>query len=109
MEAQSKPAANSKLSANAKTAGKNSPTTEKASEAAHVAVDKVAEKAAVAETRLRQTVNSGAEQLQEKKEEAKQGTEDVIAQVRGYTQENPLAAAGIAFAAGLIVSRLLRQ
>ena len=38
-----------------------------------------------------------------------QGTEDVIAQVRSYTKENPLAAAGIAFAAGLIAARLLRQ
>ncbi len=109
MEAQSELAANSKRSANAKTARKNSPTTEKASEAAHEAVDKVAEKAAVAETRLRHTVNSGAEQLQEKKQEAMQGTEDVIAQVRSYTKENPLAAAGIAFAAGLIAARLLRQ
>lgn len=78
----------------------DSRTTDQVTGAAHDSLDRVADKAARAEGRIRDMAATGGEQLKEK------GTETVD-QVRQYTKDNPLAAAGIAFAAGLVLSRLL--
>lgn len=83
--------------------------TEKAADAAHSAVDRTAEGAAKAEERLREAATTGEQLLREKGAEARVSAERAMDHVRQYTRENPLAAAGIAFAAGLVLSRLLSR
>ena len=96
--------------ANSKTnSGLNSPVTTKASEAAHHAVDAVAAKAANAEDSLRKTAASSQETLAHKQEEIKQQLQTGYSKSREFAAQNPLAAAGIAFAAGILVSTLLRR
>ncbi|NRQ43974.1 DUF883 domain-containing protein [Rheinheimera sp. YQF-2] len=97
-------------SANSKTnSGLNSPVTEKASEAAHHAVDAMAVKAATAEDSLRKTAASSQESLAHKQEEIKQQLQSGYSKSREFAAQNPVAAAGIAFAAGMLVSALLRR
>ncbi|HJS15190.1 MAG TPA: DUF883 C-terminal domain-containing protein [Rheinheimera sp.] len=87
----------------------NSPVTEKAIEAAHHAVDAVAIKAAVAEDTLRKTAASSQETLAHKQEEIKQQLQMSYSKTREFAAQNPLATAGIAFAAGVLLTALLRR
>ncbi|MEO3680375.1 DUF883 C-terminal domain-containing protein [Rheinheimera sp. FR7-31] len=89
--------------------GLNSPVTAKASEAAHHAVDAVAAKAANAEDSLRKTAASSQETLAHKQEEIKQQLQSSYSKTRELAAQNPLATAGIAFAAGMLVTALLRR
>ena len=89
--------------------GLNSPVTAKASEAAHHAVDAMAVKAAAAEDTLRKTAASSQETLAHKQEEIKQQLQSGYSKSREFAAQNPLAAAGIAFAAGMLVTALLRR
>lgn len=89
-------------------AGRATRTTDQVAEAAHEAVDRAADSVAKAEERIRSKAADTERQLREKSTEARATTERAIDQMRQYTQEKPLAAAAIAFAAGLVVSRLLR-
>lgn len=83
--------------------------TEQAASAAHGAVDRAAESAARAEERLREAAAAGEQRLREKGAEARLTAERALEHVRQYTRDNPFAAAGIAFAAGMILSRLMRR
>lgn len=85
------------------------PTTDTVADAAHGAVDRAAEGAAKAEERIRERAAASERQLREKSAEARASTERAIDHMRQYTQDNPLAAAAIAFAAGLVVSRILSK
>ncbi|WP_213996621.1 DUF883 family protein [Arsukibacterium sp.] len=87
----------------------NSPVTERASEAAHHAVDAMAEKAASAEDTLRKTAASSKATIDQKQEELKMQMQSSYERSKQFAHENPLAAAGIAFAAGMLVSALLRR
>lgn len=83
--------------------------TQKAASAAHEAVDRAADSAGKAEERLREAAATGEQRLRETGEEARVRAERAMDHVREYTKENPLAAAGIAFAAGVIFSRLFSR
>lgn len=83
--------------------------TEQAAGAAHGAVDRAADTAARAEERIREAAAVGEQRLREKGEEARVTAERALDHFRQYTRDNPLAAAGIAFAAGVILSRLMRR
>lgn len=85
------------------------PTTGHAADAAHEAVDRVAENAARAEERIREKAAAGERQLRERTAEARATTERTIDQFKTYTQENPLAAAAMAFTAGYLISRILNR
>lgn len=61
------------------------------------------------EERLREAAAAGEQRLRETGEEARIAAERAMDHVREYTKENPLAAAGIAFAAGVILSRLFSR
>lgn len=89
--------------------GLNSPVTSKASEAAHHAVDAVAGKAAAAEDSLRSAAASSQQTLAHKQEEIKQQLQQSYGKTRALAAQNPLATAGIAFAAGMLVTALLRR
>ena len=85
------------------------PVTAKATEATHHAVDAVAVKAASAEDALRKTAASSQETLAHKQEEIKQQLHDSYSKTREFAVQNPLATAGIAFAAGALLTALLRR
>lgn len=89
--------------------GLNSPVTERASEAAHHAVDAMAVKAAAAEDSLRKTAASSQETLAHKQEEIKQQLQSSYSKTHELAAQNPLATAGIAFVAGMLVTVLLRR
>lgn len=101
-----------KVSTNASEPGKArtaTPTTDTVADAAHGAVERAADSVGKAEERIREKAAAGERQLREKSAEARASSERAIDQMRQYTQDNPLAAAAIAFAAGLVVSRILSR
>jgi ElaB/YqjD/DUF883 family membrane-anchored ribosome-binding protein len=83
------------------------PLTNRATDAAHETIDRISGSAAKAENRVRGAVAEGEDQLKSKTDEARLNTEKAVAQVREYAKQNPLMAAGIAFASGLLVSRII--
>lgn len=83
--------------------------TDKVARAAHETVDRAAGTAGRAEDRVRRMASEGEERVREKSAEARESTERTLEQLRQYTREHPLTAAGIAFVAGLCVSRLLSR
>lgn len=87
----------------------DAPATEHVAGAAHETVDRVAERMARAEGAVREKAAAGEQQVRMKSAEARETTERAVDHLRQYAQENPLAAASIAFAAGLVVSRMLSR
>jgi ElaB/YqjD/DUF883 family membrane-anchored ribosome-binding protein len=85
------------------------PTTDTVTDAAHGAVERAADSVGKAEERIREKAASSERQLRESSAEARASTERAIDHLRQYTQDNPLTAAAIAFAAGLVVSRILSR
>lgn len=85
------------------------PFTEKATSAAHDAVDALSSKAAVAESSVRKGASSSAETLSEKQLIAREKLGEYTSKTRTLAAENPLATAGIAFAAGMLVTALFRR
>ena len=85
------------------------PFTEKTVAAAHEAIDRLSERVAKTEERLRGAANQGQQSWTEKQEEVRAQGEGSVSSARDYARENPLMTAGIAFAAGLIVANLLRR
>lgn len=57
---------------------------------------------------LRSASRKAGEELSEAGAAASRGAQDMMGQAEDAIRRNPLAAAGIAFAAGLVISRLLR-
>jgi ElaB/YqjD/DUF883 family membrane-anchored ribosome-binding protein len=89
--------------------GLNSPVTDRATQAAHHAVDSMAEKASAAEDSLRKTAASSRESIAHKQEEIKHQLQDGYSKTRELAAQNPLATAGIAFAAGILFTALMRR
>ncbi|WP_372762341.1 DUF883 domain-containing protein [Pseudoalteromonas sp.] len=85
------------------------PLTEKATSAAHEAVDALSGKAAAAESSVRKGASSSAQTLSEKQLIAQQKLGEYSSKTRALAAENPLATAGIAFAAGMLFTALLRR
>ena len=87
----------------------DAPLTEKATSAAHEAVDALSTKAATAESSVRKGASSSAEALSEKQLIAREKLSECTAKTRAFASENPLATAGIAFAAGMLITSLFRR
>lgn len=85
------------------------PFTDKAASAAHVAVDALSTKAATAEQSIRHGAASSAETLSEKQKVAREKFGEYSGRTRQLASENPLATAGIAFAAGMLVTALFSR
>lgn len=83
--------------------------TDRLSQAAHETVDRVAERAARAEEQLREAADQAAERARAARERAATEAEATMKRVTGYIQENPLTSAAIAFAAGALISAVLRR
>ena len=88
---------------------RNAATTQRLAEKAHQTVDRAAEVATGAEETLRSSAARAAETLRAGEERAAETLDESMVKVRTYVEKNPLASAGIAFAAGVLVSMLLRR
>ncbi|KXI27479.1 DUF883 domain-containing protein [Paraglaciecola hydrolytica] len=84
-----------------------SPVTNKASAALHKTVDTLAEKAAGTEEKLRESASHSAESIAAQQKAIQDKWQN--SKARNYATENPLATAGIAFAAGVLLTTLLRR
>ncbi len=83
------------------------PMTDKLQSSLHESLDTIAEKAASAEESLRNSASASAENMAERRRAAKEKW--LGSSVRNYAVENPVAAAGITFAAGMLVASLLKK
>ncbi|MCG7638439.1 DUF883 domain-containing protein [Alteromonas sp. CNT1-28] len=83
------------------------PVTDQLKDSLHASVDKLADSAGIAEENIRRTATASAENMSARKRLAQQKWQ--ASKVRRYAIENPVATAGIAFAAGMLVTSLLRK
>jgi ElaB/YqjD/DUF883 family membrane-anchored ribosome-binding protein len=83
------------------------PIADKVTETLHQSVDTLSAHAATTEEKLRQTASASAETMGEKQQQVKQYWDQSA--VGKYTKENPVATAGIAFAAGMLLTTFLRR
>jgi ElaB/YqjD/DUF883 family membrane-anchored ribosome-binding protein len=84
-------------------------TTEAIARSAHEAVDRVAETAAQAEERLRKAGMAAQENLKAGSERARVKSSELADDMRTYVNDHPLTALGIAFAAGMLLTAMLRR
>lgn len=84
-------------------------TTERFAAKAHETVDTIAERAQRAEREVRGAAARTAEQARHVQEEATERAEQTLRRAGSYLESNPLAFAGIAFVAGVLLSTLLRR
>ncbi|MBU3023224.1 DUF883 domain-containing protein [Aestuariibacter sp. A3R04] len=99
--------AQQKTNSTAETGASSHPYTDIAQDTLHSSVDRLAKTAAKAEENLRNTAADSAENMASRK--AQMDAKWQASGVRKYAVENPVAAAGIAFAAGMLVTSLLRK
>jgi ElaB/YqjD/DUF883 family membrane-anchored ribosome-binding protein len=84
-------------------------TSDRLASKAHETVDKVAETAKHAEQQARSAAAKTAEKAREAQDQIRAAADEGFDKVRTYVERNPLASAGIAFAAGIVLSSLLRR
>jgi ElaB/YqjD/DUF883 family membrane-anchored ribosome-binding protein len=89
------------------TKSSTTPIADKVTETLHESVETLADHSASMEQKLRETATGTAESMSEKQAQAKQAWDGSA--VGKYTKENPLATAGIAFAAGVLLTSLLKR
>ena len=85
------------------------PTAERLASKAHDTVDRVAEAANYAEREVRTAATRTAEQARQLRDHAVEKADENVQRVRSYVEQNPMISAGIAFAAGVILSTLFRR
>lgn len=76
---------------------------------AHDYVDTAAERARDLEQKVKAGAESTQETLSEQQERASKALQETRGEVERFVRERPLASAGIAFAAGLVAARILRN
>ncbi|WP_416307856.1 DUF883 domain-containing protein [Neptunicella sp. SCSIO 80796] len=84
-----------------------SPIADKMKDSLHHSVDALAERVGKTEEKLRHTASSSADVMADKQQAVQAQWQQ--SSIRRYATENPLAAAGIAFAAGMLLTSLLRR
>ena len=84
-------------------------TTERLASMAHETINGVTPKASRAEQELRGAAMKAAESAKHLREHATAATEDNLRKLRSYAASHPLVTAGIAFAAGALLSALIRR
>lgn len=90
-------------------ANTDAPLTERSVAAAHEAIDNLSARIAKTEKSVREMVSGSGQNFSEKQQEMKTRMDESMDSARQYVQDNPIMAAGIAFAAGAIVAALLRR
>lgn len=84
-------------------------TTSRAAETAHNVIDETAAKAEPVELQFREKATEAGQKIEATQEKAGEQLEQSIAKAEKFAKEKPIASAGIAFAAGMVVSALLRR
>jgi ElaB/YqjD/DUF883 family membrane-anchored ribosome-binding protein len=84
-------------------------TAERLASMAHDTIDRVADGAARAENEVREGAAKLADKARESEERVIESADAGLKAARQYVRENPILSAGIAFAAGLVMSGLLRR
>lgn len=84
-------------------------TARRVADSAHDLIDDTAAKAEDVELRLRKKAAEAGNKLEAKKESANEQVEQSLARVESFVKEKPLTAAGIAFAAGVVATSILRR
>ena len=90
-------------------ASRTSATAQRMADKAHQTIDRAAEVATEAEKSVRSTAAKAAEKVKLSEEMAAERIDEGMQTIKSYVEKNPLASAGIAFAAGLVVSMLIRR
>ncbi len=85
------------------------PTTRKVASVAHDAIDGAARKAEPVEQQLREQASKAGEQMEAKQEAAMKQIDQTMKSVESFVRERPVAATGIAFAAGALAAIILRR
>lgn len=85
----------------------SSPIAEKVTESLHSSVDSLGESASKAEKNVRQAANASSKTLAKKQAKLKSDWDQ--SEIKRYAIENPIATAGIAFAAGALLTSLLKR
>jgi len=85
------------------------PATNRAAKAAHDAIDSTKSKAEEVERQLRRKAAVAGEKVEHSQEVAAEKFDRTLDDVQAFIKEKPVAAAGIAFAAGVIATSLLRR
>ena len=94
---------------NATNSGHSAPVTDYLASSAHEAIDGAADKSAPIEKHIRATAVELGEQLETSKAHAADQLDQTLKQMQSFVKDRPIAAAGIAFAAGVVVTTLLRR
>ena len=88
---------------------RESTTTERVAAKAHETVDTIAERAERAERDVRKAAQRTAEQARQLQQEYAETAEQSLRRASSYLESNPLAVAGIAFIAGVLLSAMIRR
>ncbi|MCV2885180.1 DUF883 domain-containing protein [Aestuariibacter sp. AA17] len=83
------------------------PLTDKARDTLHEAIDNLAARVSATEVSLREGAHNSAESFSKKRDEIDKKWHS--SSVGKYVSDHPVASAGIAFAAGVLISSLLRK
>lgn len=90
-------------------ANESSSTTQKAASMAHDAIDSAAEKAEPIEQKVREQASRAQERFSETSSEASEQIHQQVERVETFIKQRPVAATGIAFAAGMLAAIILRR
>jgi ElaB/YqjD/DUF883 family membrane-anchored ribosome-binding protein len=88
---------------------RKAPTTEKASETAHDAIDTAAAKARAFEREVRNRAAEAGEKIDGSTAAARARVDKSLSDYESYVREKPVASVGLAFAAGALAGWLLRR
>lgn len=83
--------------------------TDRATAAAHETVDRVGERAARAEERLRDAADDVGRRSEDARNRARDMREDAVAGASTYVREHPVTSLAIAFGVGVVASLLMRR
>jgi len=87
----------------------NSSTSDRLASMAHETIDRVTPKANRAEQEVRGAAARAADSAKLLQEQTVLATEENLRKVRSFIGSNPLATAGIVFAAGILLGALVRR
>ncbi len=84
-------------------------TTDRLSERAHESVDQVAKTAGKVEERVRHEASEADARVRDAGQKAKERSDETLHSVSTFVGEHPLTSLGVAFAAGTLLSALIRR
>jgi ElaB/YqjD/DUF883 family membrane-anchored ribosome-binding protein len=93
----------------AQTAESSTHTTEHLAAKAHETIERVAETAGRAEQNVRKSAARAKERAKESEEQVIEAADETIRMTESYIKRNPIFSAGLALAAGFVLSSLLRR